>query len=210
MKANSPICAMENEHRMAVFSDCPESMKPIVPKMDWPKMMARVMMSMVDQCWITMVMSTNMPTDTKKMAPKRFFTGSTMRSIFFASIVSASILPMTNDPNAGLNPTNDAPTAMEQHSASETMSSTSSFISDRMARRNVGTKKSPTTNHSTRKKTILSKLPSMSASPSAPPPLAIVVSTTIMTIASTSSSISTLMTSEENCCCRNPRSSKAL
>ena len=40
MKANSPICAIEKPHRMAVFSGCPLSMKPNVPKMACPKRMA--------------------------------------------------------------------------------------------------------------------------------------------------------------------------
>ena len=39
MNANSPICAMENPHFIAVLSRCPLSQKPSVPKMAWPIMM---------------------------------------------------------------------------------------------------------------------------------------------------------------------------
>ena len=92
-----------------------------------------------------------MPTETKKIAPKRFLTGSIRRSIFCASMVSASMLPMTNEPKAELKPTQEAKTAIPQQRASDTMSNTSSLTSLRTLRRKRGMKNSPTTNHNTRK-----------------------------------------------------------
>ena len=44
--------------------------------------------------------STSIPTDTKKMAPNRSFTGATTRSMLSASTVSAKILPIIKAPNA--------------------------------------------------------------------------------------------------------------
>ena len=41
-----------------------------------------------------------MPTETKKMAPKRSFTGVVTRSMLSASTVSARMLPIMNAPNA--------------------------------------------------------------------------------------------------------------
>ena len=44
--------------------------------------------------------STIMPTETKKIAPKRSFTGVVTRSMLSASTVSARMLPIINAPNA--------------------------------------------------------------------------------------------------------------
>ena len=153
--------------------------------------------------------STSMPTDTKNMAPNKFFTGSTSFIILSASIVSARMLPITKAPKAELKPTFVDITAIRKHRPSDTMMSVSLFISRRVALRNSGTMNMPTTNHSMRKNTILTMLPSICPLSGLFPP-AIAESSTIMTIASTSSRISTLITRPANVCCRSPRSSKAL
>ena len=150
-----------------------------------------------------------MPTDTKKMAPNRFFTGSTSFSMCSASMVSARMLPMMKAPKAEEKPTCVEKTAMAQQRPSDTMSSTSLLMRRRTERRKSGTAEMPTTNHSTRKKPMRSMELSI-----CPPlgllPLAMALSITIMTMASMSSSMSTLITSPANCCCRSPKSSKAL
>ena len=153
--------------------------------------------------------STNIPTDTKKMAPKRFLTGSTSFSICSASIVSARMLPMMNAPKADEKPTFVEKTAIAQHSPSDTINSTSSFTSLRILRRKAGTAKIPTTSHNTRKKPILTMEPSI-CPPSGLSPAAMALSITIMTMARMSSRISTDITSPANCCWRRPKSSKAL
>ena len=113
----------------------------------WPKIIAMVMTTIVSH-WSTMIWaSTNIPTDTKKMAPKRSFTGATTFSIFFASTVSASMLPITNAPKAELKPALVESTAIKQHIPRATISSTSSFIRGLTRRRKVGIRNSPTTNH---------------------------------------------------------------
>ena len=134
-----------------------------------------------------------MPTETKKMAPKRFFTGSTRRMIFSASTVSARMLPMTKAPKAELNPTCVLKTAMPQQSPKETMRSTSLLMSLRTERRKSGMAKMPTTNQSTRKKPILSTLLSI-IPPSGLLPEAMAASITIITMAMMSSRMSTLIT----------------
>ena len=61
---------------------------------------------MTGQMYCTIIPgSTIMPTETKKMAANRSFTGFTKRSIFSASSVSASIEPITNAPKAEEKPT---------------------------------------------------------------------------------------------------------
>ncbi len=171
--------------------------------------MARVMTTIGNHCAAMILTSTSMPTDTKKMAPKRSFTGFTTFSILWASTVSASMLPITKAPKAELKPTMVDITAIMQQRPRETMRSTSSFISLRTERSSVGMRNSPTTNHSTMKKPMDNTELSI-CSPSAEPPLAIAPRSTIMTMARMSSSISTLITSEANCCCLKPKSSNAL
>ena len=63
--------------------------------------------------------STIIPTDTKKIAPNKSFTGATNFSIVSASTVSAKIDPMINAPKAGENPTLAAKTTIPKHIASE-------------------------------------------------------------------------------------------
>ena len=153
--------------------------------------------------------STSIPTDTKKMAPKRFFTGSTSLMMRSASMVSAKMLPMIKAPKADEKPTFVEITAIAQHKPSDTISSTSPLMSLRTDLRNSGMAKIPTTSHSTRKKMMRQMLCNISPPPKSLP-LAMALNSTIITIARISSSISTDITSPANCCCRSPRSSKAL
>ena len=98
---------------------------------------------------------------------------------------------------------------MAQHSPSAMISSVSLFINVLDERSSHGMAKMPTTNHSTRKKPILTTLPTI-CPPSRFAPEANADSITIITMASISSRISTLITMLAKRCCRSPRSSKAL
>ena len=199
MNENSPICAIEKPQRIADFSDWPPMRKPNVPKIDCPMSIVSTS-TPIGMAYSTMIFgSTSIPTDTKNTAPKRSFTGATSFSIFAASMVSARMLPITNAPNAELKPTFVETTAMRQHRPSDTMSSVSLLTSLRVERRNHGTAKMPTTNHSTRKKPILTTEPIISP-PSGLLPLAMADSITIMTMASMSSRMSTLITGCANFC----------
>ena len=209
MNENSPICAIENPQRMADFRLSPPSMNENDPSTACPMSIVSTSVTMGAAYCTSICGSTSMPTDTKKMAPNRFFTGSTRRSIFSASTVSASMLPMMKAPKADEKPTLVENTAMAQHMPSVTMSSTSSFTSSRMRRSSSGTAKMPTTSHNTRKKAIFTTEPIIWL-PSGLLPLAMADSITIITMASMSSSISTDITRPVNCCWRSPRSSKAL
>ena len=161
MNENSPICAIEKPQRMADFRLWPLIKKPKVPNTAWPNKMVSTK-AIIGQAYETMILrSTSMPTDTKKMAPKRFFTGSTRRMMRSASTVSAKIDPITKAPKALLKPTLVDSTAIKQHRPNETMSNVSPFINLRIERRNNGTKKMPTTNHSTRKKAIFNTEPNI-------------------------------------------------
>ena len=209
IKANSPICAIENPHFIAFFSGCPPSMNPIVPKMLCPIRMVSTRQTIGMAYFTSTSGSTSIPTETKNTAPKRFFTGSTSLMILSASIVSARMLPMTNAPKALLNPTAEDITAIMQHKPSDTMTIVSSFINLRVLRRNGGMRNIPMTNHRMRKNPILNTLPSI-LPPSGLEPLAMALSITIITMASTSSSISTLITMPAKRCWRSPISSNAL
>ena len=128
MKANSPICVREKPHCIAVLRLLPERRTPRVAKVIWPRRTVRVMTRIGRMYFPIIAGSTIMPTETKKMAPKRSLTGLTSRSICSASIVSARIEPMMKAPKAAENPVLAAMTTMPKQSPSATTSSVSSFI----------------------------------------------------------------------------------
>ena len=68
-----------------------------------------------------------MPTDTKKIAPNKSFTGFTKCSIRSASMVSAKIEPMTKAPRADENPAFVAIITIPRHSPMLTINRVSSF-----------------------------------------------------------------------------------
>ena len=153
--------------------------------------------------------STIMPTETKKMAPKRSFTGATRCSICSASTVSARILPMMKAPNAAENPTEDAITTMPKHKARAVISMVSLLINDFTLRRNSGMRKMPTTNQRTRKNMSF-RMDMSICVPSNSLLTANVESITMSTMAKMSSMMSTLNTSLAKRFSRSPISSKAL
>ena len=137
--------------------------------------------------------STIIPTDTKKIAPKRSFTGLTRWSMCSASTVSAKIDPMIKAPNAAEKPVCAAITTIKKHIANDTISNVSSLISLRVLRSNKGINHIPTTNHKIKKNPSLPMLSSKSK-PSTLLLTAIVESNTISTIARISSSMRMLIT----------------
>ena len=64
IKANSPICVRLKPHCMAVFSGCPASSTPSVPKRDCPRITAKVITTIGPAYSTIMAGSTIMPTDT--------------------------------------------------------------------------------------------------------------------------------------------------
>ena len=104
IKANSPICAKPNPDLMEIFSDSPDKRTPNEENMALPIMVTSVII-ITGQAYSTNTAGlTNIPTDTKKIAPKRSFTGCIICSICSASIVSAKIEPIINAPKAAENP----------------------------------------------------------------------------------------------------------
>ena len=104
MKANSPICARLNPDLIEVFRGSPDKSTPNEEKMALPRMVTRVMM-ITGQAYSTNTAGfTSIPTETKKIAPKRSFTGCMICSMCSASMVSARIDPMINAPSAVENP----------------------------------------------------------------------------------------------------------
>ena len=94
----------------------------------------------------------NIPTDTKKTAPNKSFTGFTKCSICSACVVSAIIEPIIKAPSAGEKPTLAANSTINKQSAKEIISIISSVNKCFAFFNNVGMKKIPTTNHMVRKK----------------------------------------------------------
>jgi hypothetical protein len=166
------------------------------------------MSSTVFQCRISMPGSNSMPTDTKKMAPKRSFTGFTKCSMRSACTVSASSAPMMNAPNAALNPAFTAKTTMERHSATATMSNVSSFINLRVRCKRVGIRKMPMANHRMRKNPNFPSSHNM-ALPEKCWLMAKVLSSTKSITATTSSITKTPTTMPAKTCVFSPSSSNA-
>ena len=205
IKANSPICDILKPHFIASFNGCPANTKPNVPKKACPTMMVKVKAA-IGQAYSTNTSgSTNIPTDTKKMAPNKSFTGATSFSIRSASTVSAKMEPTTKAPNAALKPDSTATTAMTKQSANDTINKVSLFRNFRFFLNIIGMRYNPTTNQSIRKKPKRSN-PSISSSPSILWLTAKVDNITINTMASMSSSISTLSTTPANFFCKTPKS----
>ena len=138
INANSPICVKLNPHCIAVLRGCPASSTPKVPKRDWPIITAKVITTIGPAYSIIMAGSTIIPTDTKKMAPNRSFTGFTNLSILSASTVSARIDPMIKAPKAAEKPVWAAITTIPKHNPKETISRVSSLISLRQRFNNSG------------------------------------------------------------------------
>ena len=95
--------------------------------------------------------SINIPTDTKKTAPNKSFTGFTKCSMCSACVVSAIIEPIINAPRAGENPTFAAKSTINKHNANDTISSISSVKRCLAFLRSVGIKKIPATNQMVKK-----------------------------------------------------------
>ena len=134
-----------------------------------------------------------MPTEMKKTAPKRSFTGFTTRSIRSASGVPARIDPMTNAPNANEKPLSTEKIAIKKHNPIAIMSIISSLITSRNRLKSVGMRKTPTTNQ------IIKKNPNCKILFTISPPdtvllMAIDDNITIITTANRSSTIRTANT----------------
>ena len=150
-----------------------------------------------------------MPTDTKKIAPNKSFTGFTKCSIRSASMVSAKIEPMTKAPRADENPAFVAIITIPRHSPMLTINRVSSFRKLFAFFRKEGIKQIPTTKQNKRKMPNLTTLSSISM-PSTCLLTATVESNTINNTANRSSTTKIPNTTPANRWLRNPMSSNAL
>ena len=100
MNENSPIWQKQKPDCTEVFKFLPERMKPSVADDDLKKITVAAIISMGTRYLTNICGSTSIPTDTKNTAQKRFFIGVMMRCMTSASMVSASIAPITKAPNA--------------------------------------------------------------------------------------------------------------
>ena len=126
------------------------------------------------------------PTDTKKIAPNRFFIGSTILSICSLSTVSARMDPITKAPRAEEKPTAVAKATIRKHRPMLTIRSISSLKYLLAFLRIVGIRNIPTRNHRRRKKTSLAMF-STSSFPAKLCETAMVESSTMRRIAMRSS-----------------------
>ena len=189
MKANSPICARLNPDLMEVFNVCPDNKTPNVEKKAFPMIVTSVIMATGHAYSTSIAGLTNMPTETKKIAPNRSFTGLMMCSICSASTVSASIDPMIKAPSAAENPVSVARTTMPRHRPSAIINKVSSFINRFTFFKIKGMMNIPIRNQSTRKNMTFRTL-MISSSPANCWLTAIVESRTIINMATRSSTTS--------------------
>ena len=121
--------------------------------MDCPKIVTKVKMITGIACSYNITGSINIPTETKKIAPNKSFTGLTKCSICSACVVSAIIEPIIKAPNAGEKPTFDANITIIKHKASEIIKSISSVSKSFAFFNNDGMKKIPPINQAVKKNT---------------------------------------------------------
>ena len=140
MNANSPICASEKPDCMATFNGCPDSRMPKDENSICPTITTSVIKRMGNLYSHNKAGSINIPTETKKMAPKRFLTGFVRCSMCSASRVSARMDPITKAPRADEKPDLVANITIPRHSPILTMSSVSSFRYFFVFRRNDGSR----------------------------------------------------------------------
>ena len=177
--------------------------------MDLPTRVTKVMMT-TGQAYCTKTAGlTNIPTETKKIAPKRSFTGWMICSMCSASTVSARIDPIMKAPSAAENPVRVANTTIPRQSPSETISKVSLFISRFAFFKKNGRINIPIRNHRIRKKTTFNTLIN-SSSPTNSLLTAIVERMTIIRIAIRSSTTNVPNTTPVKRWLRKPRSSNAL
>ena len=143
---------------MAIFSGCPESKTPNVPKNTCPTMTTTVRSSIGPLYSQSNCGSINIPTETKKTAPKRSFTGLIKRSICSASTVSAKIEPIKKAPKAEEKPACVAINTIPRQRPMLTTSMVSSFRYFRVFFRREGIKYIPTTKQKRRKTPSLTTL----------------------------------------------------
>ena len=151
----------------------------------------------------------SMPTETKKMAPNRFFTGSIRCSIFSPYRVSLKILPMMKAPRAAEKPTLSASTTMPRHRAIAPISKVSLLSHFDAFFSRVGSRNMPDKNQSTRKNNSFRIAKSISV-PAKDLVRARVLSKTSRIMATRSSTIRIPITNPVNCLVFSPSSSKAL
>ena len=127
MKANSPTCASEKPHKMAVLGVCPEITNPMHEKNTFPKITIREIYKIGSAYLINMAGFTIMPTETKKTAPKKSLSGFKTCSIRFTRFVSAKITPMMKAPNADEKPEEVANKTIPRQRPTEIINNVSSF-----------------------------------------------------------------------------------
>ena len=136
----------------AIFSGCPATKAPIDTKSGLPNNNTKVAAPMGSAYFISIWGSIIIPTDTKKIAPKRVFIDWVSCSIFSAFVVSAKIEPMIKAPSAEENPTYVANTTIMKQNARDIINRVSSLINNLTFLKKVGMKNIPDTNHRIRKK----------------------------------------------------------
>ena len=208
IKANSPICAKLKPDCIDVLSGCPDNKTPNEEKKAFPTIVTNVIRITGHAYCTRTAGSTNIPTETKKIAPNRSFTGLIICSIRSASIVSARIDPIIKAPSAAEKPVFVATTTIPRHNPKAITSNVSSFISFLTFFNKAGITKIPTKNQRIRKKATFRILPIIS-SPANSWLTAIVESNTIMIMATRSSTTNVPNTIPVKRWFLSPKSSKA-
>ena len=149
---------------MACRSVWPDSSTPSEENSSFPTMVTTVSIRMGQMYFTTAPGSSIIPTEMKNTAPNRSLTPEVRCSTRSAWTVPASSEPARNAPSAEEKPSASARSTIPKQMPSDTISSVSSLISLDALFSSVGSRKMPSTSHSTRYSTS-----SPSCSASAPP-----------------------------------------
>ena len=108
IKENSPIWQRQNPLCREFLRVLPPKRKPMVAERGFARSIAKVIIRIVCQYFTTIKGSTSIPTETKKIAPKKSFMGLVSFIIFSLITVPERIEPITKAPSAS-----DTPAFME-------------------------------------------------------------------------------------------------
>ena len=194
---------------MAIRRLCPDRRIPDAANVICPAITTTVISNIGNQYSTSMAGSIIIPTETKKIAPKRSFTGLMRCSMFSASMVSARMDPMTKAPSAEENPAFTASRTMPRQSPSDTTNKVSPLSHCFVFFRKVGIRNIPVIDQKTRKAISLRMLSTISI-PSKCLLTANVESNTMRTTAKRSSTTRIPKTTPAKRWLRRPISSNAL
>ncbi len=150
MNENSPICDRLIPQLTEVLSDSPDRKAPRKVNTGLPMSTTSVMATIAPTFSTIDEGDKSMPTDTKKMAPKKSFKGLKSLSMRWPCTVPARTEPARNAPSAEEKPMEFASATMHRHSATDVISMISSVRAAATRASSDGTITMLSANHTSR------------------------------------------------------------